>query len=142
MFRVYQVMEDDTLDNIASKFDTTFDKIKEINGIDFINAGDIIVVPNNNWYNKYIVKNGDNLYQIAIKNNINLDSLIKINGLNKDDYIYPGEEIIIPKDEYMIYVTKNGDTLKDILDMLDGKKIYNQGSNVSMMEDQLIVYKK
>jgi len=145
MFRVYEVLEDDTLDSIAHMYNTTINNLKEINGFNGISSGDMIVVPNDNkWYKKYIVKKGDNMYQIANMNNISVSELMYINGLDNDDYIYPEQEIIIPKDNYNIYITKENDNLKNIIDFLDGDidELVKQSKNINLLEDQLIIYKK
>lgn len=145
MFRVYEVLADDTLDSIANMYNTTINNLKEINGFSSINSGDMIVVPNDNkWYKSYIVKKGDNMYQIANMNNISVSELMYINGLDNDDYIYPEQEIIIPKDNYNIYITKENDNLKNILDFFDGNidELVKQSKNINILEDQLIVYKK
>ena len=57
------------------------------------------------------IEKGDNLYSIARRYNINPDLLAILNGLNSDDYIYPNQQILIPKSNYSYYVTKQGDTL-------------------------------
>ena len=44
----------------------------------------------------YYVKSGDTLWNIAKKYRVTVDSLKEVNEL-KDDFIYPGEQLIIPK---------------------------------------------
>ncbi len=54
----------------------------------------------NNLKNKteegYTVKPGDTLYNIAVKNGVTVDLLKRSNGL-KSDVIYPGQVLVIPK---------------------------------------------
>ena len=39
-----------------------------------------------------------------------------MNGLEINDYIYPNQEILIPKSGYSYYITKEGDTLETVAD--------------------------
>lgn len=149
MYKIYQVEYGDDLDIIANKVGSTVQELIEINSLNGrdIMAGELIIVPNRNNENdmfiKYIVKSGDTLYMIAKNNGVNINLLAILNGLNKDDYIYPNQEIIIPKENVMIYITKKGDTIDTILnkfgttleDLRKSNKIY-------LEEDQLIAYKR
>ena len=47
MYKIYKVSMGDTLSSIAKKFNTTIDNLQNINGIDYINMGELIIVPNN-----------------------------------------------------------------------------------------------
>ena len=121
MYNKYLIKEGDRIDYLANKFNTTIDKLMEINNIyDYrlFKAGREINVPSDNYYfTTYTVNSGDSLYQIARRYNINPTLLAALNGLNMDDYIYPNQKIIIPKSGYSFYITKEGDTLE-----LVGKK--------------------
>lgn len=149
MYKIYQVEYGDTLELIAEKTNTTVDNIKNINGFtensDLI-VGSLIVVPNKNdmLFETYIVKQGDSLYSIARTYNIPLDTLIMLNGLNKNDYIYPNQEIVIPKSGIKLYVTKEGDTLANIINYMgiDANKLNNQNKNILIVEDQLLIDKR
>ena len=121
MYNKYLIKEGDRIDYLANKFNTTIDKLMEINNIyDYrlFKAGREINVPSDNdYFTTYTVNSGDSLYQIARRYNINPTLLAALNGLNMDDYIYPNQKIIIPKSGYSFYITKEGDTLE-----LVGKK--------------------
>lgn len=121
MYNKYLIKEGDRIDYLANKFNTTIDKLMEINNIyDYrlFKAGREINVPSDNdYFTTYTVNSGDSLYQIARRYNINPTLLAALNGLNMDDYIYPNQKIIIPKSGYSFYITKDGDTLE-----LVGKK--------------------
>ena len=121
MYNKYLIKEGDRIDYLANKFNTTIDKLMEINNIyDYrlFKAGREINVPSDNdYFTTYTVNSGDSLYQIARRYNINPTLLAALNGLNMDDYIYPNQKIIIPKSGYSFYITKVGDTLE-----LVGKK--------------------
>ena len=121
MYNKYLIKEGDRIGYLANKFNTTIDKLMEINNIyDYrlFKAGREINVPSDNdYFTTYTVNSGDSLYQIARRYNINPTLLAALNGLNMDDYIYPNQKIIIPKSGYSFYITKEGDTLE-----LVGKK--------------------
>ena len=121
MYNKYLSKEGGGIDYLANKFNTTIDKLMEINNIyDYrlFKAGREINVPSDNdYFTTYTVNSGDSLYQIARRYNINPTLLAALNGLNMDDYIYPNQKIIIPKSGYSFYITKEGDTLE-----LVGKK--------------------
>ena len=64
---------------------------------------------NNPFYYTYEIKNGDSLYQISKKYDVNTKLLAELNGLNLDDYIYPGQIILVPKKDVSYYITKDID---------------------------------
>ena len=146
MYKVYQIEYGDTLDIISEKSKTGIDELIKLNGEFDIIPGNYIVIPNmkNEIFSMYKVKSGDNLYSLAKEYNINLDDLLALNGLNKNDYIYPNQEIMVPNSSYKIYITKNGDTIETILTNtnLPYESIANQNEKIYLIPDQLIVYKK
>ena len=102
MYTIYQVMPGDTMGSVATKFKTSMEELRRINSLPFnydFSVGEQIIVPatNNNPFFYYTVEQGDNIYALARKYNVDLDTLLQINGLNKNDYIYPGNQLIIPK---------------------------------------------
>lgn len=117
MYDKYLIKEGETLEDIASRFNTSVDMILSINDIysrEYLRAGEEIIVPKNqeSYFTYYTVNQGDSLYQIARKYNINPSLLALLNGLNMEDYIYPNQRLIIPKSGYSFYITKDGDTLE------------------------------
>ena len=68
----------------------------------------------NPFYDSYEIKKGDTLYQISKDYNVNTKLLAELNGLNIDDYIYPGQTILVPKKNVSYYITKEGDTIKSV----------------------------
>jgi LysM repeat protein len=147
MYKIYKVVSGDSLESIAKKFNTTINNLQEINDKEYISVGDLIIVPNNtnnNWFNTYVVKKGDNLYSIAQKNNISLNDLIKINGLEKDDYIYPNQEIMIPKDNIKVVITEDKDTINTISKKLglSSEELLYQNPNIFLLSDQLLINKR
>ena len=147
MYRVYQVQVNDTLETIANMLNTSIDNLKKINGIkNDVNLmpGSFLIVPvTDDRFTTYSVKKGDTIYSIAQANGLNEDLLLMVNGLNKEDYIYPNQEIIIPSKNYKYYVTKEGDTLASIVNDLkiDYNTILKNNDEIRLEEDQLIIYK-
>ena len=149
MYKIYQVEYGDTIDIIANKTGTTANNIKNINGINNdseLIVGSLIIVPKeeNQLFEKYIVRKGDSVYSIARANNIDVSTLLLLNGLNKDDYIYPNQEIAIPKNDVMVYVTREGDTIDGIITNLgiDADTFNKENERIFVLGDQLIVHKK
>lgn len=90
---MYTVKSGDTLYSIARKYDTTVDKIIDLNNLKNTNLsiGQVLRIPEtyNNIdnmtmpsYINYTVKSGDTLYSIARNNNISVDTIIKDNALS------------------------------------------------------------
>lgn len=149
MYKIYQIEYGDTLDIIANKTNTTVNDLKMINGItdDYeVGVGNLIIVPNteSEIFTTYIVKNGDTMYSIARMYNIDPDTLLKLNGLNKDDYIYPNQEITIPREDVDVYITMENDTVLDVLNNLgvDIVTLARDNDKIYVLEDQLMVHKK
>ena len=149
MYKIYQVEYGDTIDIIASKTGTTRDNIKNINGINNdseLVVGSLIIVPKEETqiFQNYVVKRGDSVYSIAKAYNVDPATLLLINGLNKDDIIYPNQQIVIPKSNVVVYVTREGDTINGITNNLgiDGNTLNKENERIFVVEDQLIVHKK
>ena len=149
MYKIYQVEYGDTLDIIASKTDSTRETIKNINGFNSdsdLVVGSLIIVPKNEnqVFQTYKVKRGDSVYSIARAYNVDPSTLLLLNGLNKDDMIYPNQEITIPKSGVVVYVTRQGDTIGAILNNLgiDANTLNKENQRLFVLEDQLVVHKK
>lgn len=148
MYQIYQVAPNDTLSSIATKFNTSIDEIRRLNGMSLntmLMPGNYIVIPKveNGLYKTYIVEKGDNLYSIAMKNNTTVRDLLLINGLNENDYIYPNQEILVPNEGVNIYITGN-ETLKDVASKigLSEQEIVEQNEALYLLPEQIIVYEK
>lgn len=98
----------------------------------------------NPFYDSYEIKKGDTLYQISKKYNVNTNLLAELNGLNIDDYIYPGQTLLIPKKDVSYYITKDGDTLKSVCELFneDVLDIINQNETIYLSSGQMIFFKK
>lgn len=141
MYKTYQV-GNETLSDIAKKFNTTVEDLEKINGISSVVPGSYIIIPTNgniSEYTTYIVKQGDNIYGIARMYGVDYETLLKLNGLNKDDYIYPNQEIIIPSTK--TYVTNGTETINEILKKLqiEMNNIKNIG-DLYLLKDQIIKF--
>lgn len=97
----------------------------------------------NTYFTYYTIEKGDNLYEISRKYNINPKLLAAINGIDDNDYIYPGQEIMIPKSGYSYYITGEGDTLKGVADAFRTSvdKVLGFNKTIYLLPDQIIVYK-
>ena len=106
------------------------------------NPNHIIVPKNNqNYYDYYTIEKGDTLYAIGRKYNIHPELLASLNGLDMENYIYPGQELLIPKSGYSYYITKDGDTLDTVSEVLEISKerILNTNGTIYLKEGQLLV---
>ena len=149
MFDKYQIKPNDSLKSIADKFNTSPEIIMDINNLYFIDelrAGMEIVVPKEKekYFNTYTIEKGDSLYKIAQKYNINPTLLASLNGLNMDDFIYPNQEILIPKSGYSYYITAEGDTLDTVADLfkVSKKNLLAQNETIYLLKDQVLVAKR
>ena len=97
----------------------------------------------NEYYEYYTIKSGDNLYQISKKYNINPELLMALNGLNANDYIYPGQTLMIPKSGYSYYLTKEGDTLDTVANTFNNSvsELLNNNNVIYLLDGQLLVKK-
>jgi len=148
MYSIYQIQNGDTLDIIANKVGTTKQVLITINGITDSNLmpGNFIVIPMNvNLpFTTYVVKKGDNIYEIAKNYNVDYETLLEINGLDKNDFIYPNQELIIPNKDFNIYVTKENDSLALVAQKLGAQQIdiIRDNATIYLLPEQLILYKK
>ena len=149
MFDKYSLKKGETLENVARMFHTNVGVLKDINNIYYdeqVRAGMDVIVPKNkeHYFNYYVIEQGDNLYAIARKYNINPELLASMNGLDMDDYIYPNQEILIPKSGYSYYITKDGDTIQTVSDVFDmnEKDLLSNNPVVYLLAGQILVKKK
>lgn len=149
MYEIYKVQTGDTLDSIANKYGTTQALLLQINGLPdsytpLPNSEIIVPLNQNSTYKYYTVKKGDNMYRIAEENNVNYGLLLQINGLEKDDYIYPNQTILLPQNGLSLYLTKQGDTLSEILENFNTtyQEIKEKNPNIYLAPEQIIVFKE
>lgn len=96
------------------------------------------------YFDYYTINKGDNLYKLSKEYNINPNLLASLNGLNLNDYIYPGQVLLVPNQNYSYYITKSGDTLKIVADTFkeDVKKLLDDNKTIYLSEGQMLVSKK
>jgi len=104
-------------------------------------------IMNNNdspFYTTYEIQKGDTLYQISKKYNVNTKLLAELNGLKLEDYIYPGQVILIPRKNVSYYITKEGDTIKTVSEIFNVKEeeLINQDKTIYLSEGQMIYYRR
>jgi N-acetylmuramoyl-L-alanine amidase len=149
MYKIYNVQNGDNIDMIAKKVLSTSEDIRKINGFDFdydVEIGEQLVVPavREQLFDIYTVMKGDTLYDISRRYNVSVDNLALLNGLEKNDYIYPGQEMLVPKAGIDFYVTQNGDTLFSVTEHFNIplSVLMEQNQIIYLLPDQLLVYKK
>jgi membrane-bound lytic murein transglycosylase D len=97
----YTVKRGDSLYLLAHAFNTTVQRIKELNNLksNLLHVGQKLVIHSGKPEGAviYVVRSGDTPFHIAKKFNMNLQSLLRLNGLSTRSKIYPGQELwIIP----------------------------------------------
>ena len=144
----YIIQEGDTLDSIAKKYNIPAIDIIKINSLEApytLKVNDILNIPTapTNIFNYYKVKKGDTLYKIATESNIDTDTLAQINGLELNEYIYPDQILLIPKEGFKTYITKDGDTIESVANNFETypQNILYSNKNIYLLPDQLIIYR-
>lgn len=149
MYEIYKVLETDTLDKIANQYGTTVGQLLQINGLGSnysLMPGEQLIVPVNKQqpYQYYTVKKGDNMYEIAKDNNIDYSLLLQLNGLEQDDYIYPNQTIILPRKGLKVYLTKEDDTLNDVLQTIgiSLNELVQENNKIYLRPEQILIFKE
>ena len=98
---VYEVVPNDTLYQIARRYNTKVESIKSYNNLtsDLLTIGQILQIPINNTettYQTYQVKPGDTLYKIAKMYNTTVSEIMAINN-NISSQLSIGQVIKIPQ---------------------------------------------
>lgn len=147
--QTYIVGPGDNIASIAKKFNVSvIDLVKENNleNIYYLVPGLELIIPitsNQEVFDYYIVQKGDNLYQIGKRYGISAEMLAEINGLELNEYIYPGQKLLVPKEGVGIYITKEEDTLEIVADQLGIRPeellLYNK--NIYLLPEQLMTYR-
>ena len=148
MFKIYRIMQGDTLESISRNLGINLDELKRINGIvgnPMLIPGTNLIVPNREeaTYITYTVRKGDTIYDIARRNNIDRRLLLLINGMEEDDYIYPDEQILIPRQDVGLYLTEQDDTISSISENLSitPEEMLELNDTIFLSPNQVIVYK-
>ena len=157
----HTVNKGDNLWDLAIKYDTEVDVIKEVNYLsnDLLSINDNLLIrlgktKSNNFipYEMYIVSEGDTLWSIAKKYNLNVNNLARMNSLNKNEYLQLGQQLSIgnkniyrnmeSKKRTILYSVKQGDNLFKISELFDvtisSIEEINKFSNPTLMPGQII----
>ena len=101
MYTVYKIENSGSLSEIANMLGIDISILSNLNGISndaYLTEGSYIIIPKSSSENfiTYMVKPGDTIIEIARQNGLDYRQLLSLNGLDKDQYIYPNQEILIP----------------------------------------------
>ncbi len=146
----YIVKEGDTLLSIAEAFHVrVIDLITQnkLEDIYILQPGTELIIPVDMplGFTAYIVKKGDNLYEISRNlGNITPTQLAEVNGLEINEYIYPGQRLIVPKPGVKVYITKDGDTIRTVAEEIgtSDKNLIVYNPNIYLLPEQLIAYEE
>lgn len=99
----YTVVSGDTLSGIAARFGTTWEVLRDLNGIanpNLIFPGQVLTLPGGNGggtsSGTYTVVGGDNLSSIAARYGTTWQVLRDLNGISNPDLIFPGQVLRLP----------------------------------------------
>lgn len=98
-YTYYTVQKGDSLYQIAKRYNTTIEKLKNINNLTstLLSIGQQLKVPTTTEnYTLYTVAKGDSLYQIAKKYNITVNDIKSLNNLT-NNVLSIGQELKIPR---------------------------------------------
>lgn len=144
----YVVKENDTIESIAELYQIPANEIIKANNLEApytLEVGQVLSIPDESYqiFIYYQVKEGDTLYKIASIYNITVPLLAAINGLEIDEYIHPNDTLLIPKKEYSVYLTENGDTITSVARRFNtyAQDIVYSNRNIYLLPNQLIVYR-
>jgi len=120
----YTVVYGDTLSEIALRFNTTVQRLVEINNIqnpNLIYVNQVLIIPSLEATKKrisYTVVRGDTLYKIARTFGTTIQKLVELNNIQNPNLIYVGQTLIIETNlesassvSYITYTVRRGNTL-------------------------------
>ena len=147
MYQIYQILPGENLETIAGKFSTNADNLISINGLtNPINLvpGNYLVVPKmeSPYFYQYTVKKGDNLCAISRSVGIDMNTLETINGLENGAYIYPNQQLLIPREGFSVYITE-----EESLEQISRKsgvpinELLQLNKQLLVVPEQIVVYK-
>ena len=95
----YIVKKGDSLYSIAKTYNTSVDKLKEINNLtsNALAIGQVLKLPNSDMSENvvYTVKKGDNLYSIAREYGTTIDAIKKLNNITSNT-LSIGQKLLLP----------------------------------------------
>jgi len=148
MYETYIVQPGDTLEGISVEFSVPIAEIIKENNLEniyYLKTGMELKIPivQSSAFNTYIVKRGDTIYSLAKNKEIDPTLLANINGLDNKDYLYAGQQILLPKEGVTVILTKPGDTLQNIAltNDMNPKDILIYNKNIFLLPNQIIAYR-
>ena len=148
MYKIYQIEIGETLESIATKLGTDVETLKQINGINgnvsLMPGSFIIVTTLDDRFITYTVKQGDTIYSISSSYGVDPALVLKLNGLERENYIYPDQKILVPNSNYQYYITKENDTIMSISQALNKSvsELLQSNEKLYLEPDQMIIYNK
>lgn len=119
----YIVKSGDTLYSIAKEYGVSVDDIKGLNNLssNMLSIGKRLIIPFSDIssedvdYITYVVKKGDNLYNIAKTYGVDVKDIMSFNGLSSN-LLSIGQRLKIPNssNKNSVYIVRKGDTLYSI----------------------------
>jgi len=120
----YTVVYGDTLNKLRSRFNTSVERLVELNNIanpNLIYVGQVLTIPDVGSSKKrisYTVVRGDTLNKLARTYNTTVQSIVELNNIQNPNLIYVGQTLIIEtytsssnSGNYITYTVRRGDTL-------------------------------
>ena len=125
-------------------YQNLFSSIPKNLNSDMLKMKDYVDENNIKNLNVYTVQKGDNLYNIASNYSVDVKTLQNLNGLEADDYIYAGQQILVPKSNVDIYIVEENDTLESVSKKLGIEifQIINNNEKIYLLPNQLLFFKK
>lgn len=90
---IYKVNLNETLNDIALKFNTTIDTLKLENNISEVEYGDVIIIPEKNLA-VHVVKPTENILDVAKLYSTTVSHIIEVNNLASTN-LFIGQKLII-----------------------------------------------
>jgi len=137
----YAVQKGDNLWDISRSFGTTPEALRKLNYLgnsSRIYVGQVLKLPGSarntevasrpnydkqpaGHTQKYVVKKGDTVWDIARKFGTTTATLRRLNGLGRSSRIFVGQKLLVTgsasgssDDDYLVYIVRRGDTLSEI----------------------------
>ena len=155
-YNTYTVKSGDSLYKLANSFNTTVEKIKDLNNLtnNNLSIGQVLKIPttSSNNYITYKVKSGDSLYKLANLYNTTVQDIKDLNNLTSNN-LSINQVLKIPTKQqeevinYINYVVKSGDSLYKLANLYnttvqDIKDLNNLTSNNLSINQVLKIRKK
>ena len=149
MYEIYEVINESKLGEVAQNLGINPDILENINGINrdtILDGGSYIIIPKNQnqKFITYTIQKGDTIIDIARKYNLDYKQLLNLNGLDKEEYLYIGQQILIPNTNVSFWITGSNDTLNDVANKFGAKpiEIIEANENIFLRPDQMLIFQK